>query len=168
MKGKALRQHSFVHETPRIFILPTSYVHALSYKLKYCWWILTKYMYWFFYPYINKQSYCVVNIHWRNVQRKNVVNNVDMSSLRAPWQNDPYKNKQTEQHKTRRLIEFNKYNLLLLVQSSFKVFGSSLCSNLTYNIDFFVEWIFKFQQLLFTNRCCCKCKTCFKYTVISF
>ena len=30
-------------------------------------------------------------INWRDVQTKNVVNNVDMSSLRAPWQNGPYK-----------------------------------------------------------------------------
>jgi len=34
----------------------------------------------------------VYNINWRDVQRKNVVNNVDMSNLRAPWQNGPYKN----------------------------------------------------------------------------
>jgi len=27
------------------------------------------------------------NINWRDVQRKNVVNNADRSSLRAPWQN---------------------------------------------------------------------------------
>jgi len=27
------------------------------------------------------------NINWRDVQTKNVVNNVDMSCLRAPWQN---------------------------------------------------------------------------------
>ena len=27
-----------------------------------------------------------LNINWRDVQKKNVVNNVDMSSLRAPWQ----------------------------------------------------------------------------------
>jgi len=39
------------------------------------------------------------NIHWRDVQRKNVVNNVDISSLRAPWQNGPYKIKHTEQNK---------------------------------------------------------------------
>ena len=31
------------------------------------------------------------NINGRNVQRNNVVNNVDKSSL---WQNDPYKNTQ--------------------------------------------------------------------------
>jgi len=29
----------------------------------------------------------------------NVVNNVDISSLGTPWQNGPYKNKHTEQHK---------------------------------------------------------------------
>jgi len=27
------------------------------------------------------------NINWRDVQTKNVVNNVDMACLRAPWQN---------------------------------------------------------------------------------
>ena len=32
------------------------------------------------------------NINWRDVQTKNVANNVDMSGLRAPWQNGPYKN----------------------------------------------------------------------------
>jgi len=30
--------------------------------------------------------------------KKTFVNNVDMSSLRAPWQNGPYKNKHTDQH----------------------------------------------------------------------
>jgi len=34
------------------------------------------------------------NINGRDVQRKNVVNNVDKSSLWAPWQNGPYKNTQ--------------------------------------------------------------------------
>ena len=33
-----------------------------------------------------------ININWRDVQIKNVVYNVDMSSLRAPWQYGPYKN----------------------------------------------------------------------------
>jgi len=33
-----------------------------------------------------------LNINWRDVQTKNVVNNVDMSCLRAPWQNGAYKN----------------------------------------------------------------------------
>ena len=32
------------------------------------------------------------NINWRDVQTKNIANNVDMSCLRAPWQNGPYKN----------------------------------------------------------------------------
>ena len=34
----------------------------------------------------------IFNINWRDVQTKNVANNVDMSCLRAPWQNGPYKN----------------------------------------------------------------------------
>jgi len=41
------------------------------------------------------------NINGRDVQRKNVVNvnDLGMSSLREPWQNGPYTNKRTEQHK---------------------------------------------------------------------
>ena len=31
--------------------------------------------------------------------KERMLNNVDMSSLRAPWQNGPYKNKQTEKQK---------------------------------------------------------------------
>jgi len=43
-------------------------------------------------------SNCFLNnyyINWRDVQSKNGVNNIDMSSLRTPWQNGPYK-KQTQ------------------------------------------------------------------------
>ena len=36
----------------------------------------------------------MTNINGRDDQRKNVVNNVDKSSLWAPWQNGPYKNTQ--------------------------------------------------------------------------
>jgi len=43
--------------------------------------------------------YSRLNINWRNVQRKNAVNNVDVSSLMAPWQNSPYINQHKEQHK---------------------------------------------------------------------
>ena len=39
-----------------------------------------------------------ININWRDVQRKNVVNNVGMSSLRAPWQ----KKWPVEKHRTTR------------------------------------------------------------------
>jgi len=35
-----------------------------------------------------------ININGRDVQRKTVVNNVDMSSLWAPCQNSPYKSTQ--------------------------------------------------------------------------
>jgi len=41
----------------------------------------------------NKKSFKRSNINCRDVQRKYVVNNVDKSSLRAPWQNGPYTNK---------------------------------------------------------------------------
>jgi len=50
----------------------------------------------------NKQNN--TNINLRDVQTKNVVYNVDMSYLRAPWQNGPYKNYHKEQHK-------NSYNI---------------------------------------------------------
>ena len=44
--------------------------------------------------------YITFNINWRDVQRKNVANNVDMISLRAPWQNGLYekKNRTTQKH----------------------------------------------------------------------
>jgi len=33
----------------------------------------------------------VPSTNWRDDHRKNGVNNIDMASVRAPWQNDPYK-----------------------------------------------------------------------------
>jgi len=54
-------------------------------------------------------------MNWRDVQRMNVVNNVDMSSLRAPWQNGPYENQHTKNpHRTprrNRHLEKNNYFL---------------------------------------------------------
>ena len=32
------------------------------------------------------------NIKWRDVQRKNVIHNIDLSCLGTPWPNGPYKN----------------------------------------------------------------------------
>jgi len=45
----------------------------------------------------------VCNINGRDVQRKTVVNNVDKSSLWAPWQNCSYKT-----HKTSQNMEYTK------------------------------------------------------------
>ena len=42
------------------------------------------------------------SINWRNVQRKNAANNVDMLGLRGSWQNGAYKNQHTEQIKNTR------------------------------------------------------------------
>jgi len=50
------------------------------------------------------------NINWRDVQRKNVVNNVDMSSLRASWQNGPYTANTQNNPKTRRTIRRNRHS----------------------------------------------------------
>jgi len=41
-------------------------------------------------------------------KKQNAVNSVEGSSLRAPWQNCPYKNKHIEQHNTRRTTGRNK------------------------------------------------------------
>jgi len=70
-----------------------------------------------FCSYLWYEVYCYI-INLSNVRRKNVVNNVDMSSLREPWQNGPYKNKHTEQHKRR--------NRHLEQNSVFVIFGHSL------------------------------------------
>ena len=43
-------------------------------------------------------------------KEKNGVSNVDMSSLRTPWQNEPYKNKHIEQHKTRRQTRLTRHS----------------------------------------------------------
>ena len=51
------------------------------------------------------QLYLYRNIYYklkRSSKKTNVVNNVDMSSFKAPWQNDPYTETHTEQYKTRR------------------------------------------------------------------
>ena len=53
------------------------------------------------------------NINWRNVRKQNVKNNVhvhvDMSSVRAPWKNGPYKtntqNKKKVEHQNARDIQ---------------------------------------------------------------
>ena len=57
-----------------------------------------------------------VNKNWRDIQRKRSVHNVNGSSIRAPWQNGPYKNKH-KQHKTRRTTRRNiqsEWKLLIM------------------------------------------------------
>jgi len=49
------------------------------------------------------------NVIRKDLQRKNVVNNVDMSSLMAPWHNGPYKNTQNNT-KTRRTPRRNRHS----------------------------------------------------------
>jgi len=70
---------------------------------------------------------CVHNCKWRQVQRKNVVNNVDMSSLRAPWQNDPYKNKHTEQHNNTKNTKTHQTFRFVCVYRIFKT--RLICTN---------------------------------------
>ena len=50
------------------------------------------------------------NINWRDVRKKNVVNHVDMSRLRAPWQNGPYKTNTRYQTKTGRTPRRSSYS----------------------------------------------------------
>ena len=52
-------------------------------------------------------TFCT-NINWRGVQRKNV-NNVDMSSLRAPWQYGPYKTNLQNDTKTHTAPRRNRH-----------------------------------------------------------
>jgi len=52
-----------------------------------------------------------VNKNEEMLKKTNAVNNVDMSSLSALWQNGPYKNLHTERHK-------NTYNIMTLNRSS--------------------------------------------------
>ena len=47
-------------------------------------------------PGFSSHLYLIIN--WRAVQRKTVLNNVDMSSLRASWHNGPYKIQHVEHH----------------------------------------------------------------------
>jgi len=68
------------------------------------------------------QHVSFLNINWRDVQIKNGVNNVDMSSLKAPWQNDPYTENKQNNSKTRRSPRRNRHSenkLFLLFFSDF-------------------------------------------------
>jgi len=63
----------------------------------------------------------LVAVIWIDVHRMYVVNNVDMSRLKAPWQNDTYKIKHTEQHKntqntkTQQIFRTNYFCVFLIV-----------------------------------------------------
>jgi len=50
------------------------------------------------------------NINWRDVQRKNVVNNIDMSGWRTSWQNGPYKTNTQNNTKARRTPRRNRHS----------------------------------------------------------
>jgi len=64
--------------------------------------------------FIKKCCKLIEYINWRDVQRKNVVNNVDMSRLRAPWQNGSYTEKHAKQQKTCRTPRRNKQSEIKL------------------------------------------------------
>jgi len=51
-----------------------------------------------------------VEMYIEEVFKNNVVNNVDMSSLRALLQNDPYTKEHTEQHKTCKTSRRNSHS----------------------------------------------------------
>jgi len=58
----------------------------------------------------NAKNALLYNINGRNVQRKNVVNNADTPSLRAPWLNAPYTNTRPEQHELCRTTMRNRHS----------------------------------------------------------
>ena len=53
----------------------------------------------------------------KDVQRKSVVNNVDMSSLKAPWQNGQYTNQQ--QNNTKHVVHQDNFSVFF---GFFKIF----------------------------------------------
>jgi len=65
------------------------------------------------------------NINWRSVHRKNMVINVEMSSWRAPWQNGPCKNQNTQNDTQTRRTSFRKTTISLsfsdFLNTSFKM-----------------------------------------------
>jgi len=50
------------------------------------------------------------DINWNTYTMQERANNVDRSCLGTPWQNGPYKNKQTEQQKTRKTTRMGMSN----------------------------------------------------------
>jgi len=86
-----------------------------------------------------------VNINWKDVQRKNVVNNVDMSILRALWQKGQYTEKHTEQHKknTKTQKTFRHFFVFHSLSSSLQLSPSAsslLSSCIVIIVDIYV-WI---------------------------
>ena len=74
------------HERTVVTIMHLVKIDAFSWQEKYgtCWY--------------NAELF---NINWRDVQRNNVVKNVDMPSLRTPLQKGQYKNQHTERHSSK-------------------------------------------------------------------
>ena len=117
------------------------------------WIILFKKMSTFIKAYLIIRSWCqqsVVKVCWQNsdleispyscningkdVQRKNAVNNVDKSSLWAPWQNGPYKNTQNitkhEYTKTQQTFRNNYFLCFSFFSVFFLIFNFQLLKGL--------------------------------------
>ena len=74
----------------------------------------------------------------------NVVNNVDMSCLRAPWQNGPYKNEHNERHK-------NAYNIM--TQQTFRKTIFLCFSDFFLFFYFFIDnFLNKFSKEMLSYR----------------
>jgi len=93
-----------------------------------------------------------VYINWRDVQRKNVVHNVDMSSSRASWLNGPFKNKHKEQHKNtqniqtqqtcRKKLFFGFFILIIFIYNFLNDFLQEMLSYRLGKVNYF-HWEFK-------------------------
>ena len=80
------------------------------------------------------------NINERDVQRKNVVNNVDESSFLTPWQNGPYKN--TQNITKKRSIQKRNRHKEITIFLCFSVFLLLFFSMFNYLKDFSrTRWI---------------------------
>jgi len=102
-------------------------------------------------------------INWRDVQTKNVVNIVDMSCLRAPWQNGPYKNLHKERHKNSYNImtqrHLDKYIFLwqqiIFVTEYIELFNTNFTVNLLCNksvfLSLFIYSVFRIKEHCIRN-----------------
>ena len=90
------------HSFKKLTIMNVSNIYHIFQKLQwqqvgsypYCFNCPADHPCWQNFYYTDLFFFIICNINGRDVQRKNVVNNVDKSSLWAPWQNGPYKNTQ--------------------------------------------------------------------------
>ena len=90
-------------------------------------------------------------INRRDFQIKNDVNNVDMLSLRTPWQNSPYENKQKQTHRTAQKHTEHKDKTNVQKKKFVSVFHKTekqTYSLVQYSLIIYKQWTFSNQCVL--------------------